>query len=151
MRHSHIITRNNVHEDLIQNRLHDSNYRQLVRSLNKKLKEFFYDVLHSIKTNDDPLRLFLSGGARVDKSTVTSALYEALTGYLINSVPGENPDEAKVLKVAPTGKVAFNIKGNTLHSAFKIPANRGFQYCTLDKQFELSKGSETAITSARAR
>ena len=50
----------------------------------------------------------------------------------LNSVPGENRDEVKVLKVAPTGKAAFNIKGNTLHSAFKIPANRGFQYCTLD-------------------
>jgi nucleoside-triphosphatase THEP1 len=87
--------------------------------------------LHSIKTKDEPLRLFLSGGAGVGKSTVTNALYEALTRYL-NSVPGENPDEVKVVKVAPTGKAAFNIKGNTLHSAFKIPANRGFQYCTLD-------------------
>ena len=75
--------------------------------------------------------MFLSGGAGVGKSTVTNALYEALMRYL-NSVPGENPDEVKVLKVAPTGKAAFNIKGNTLHSAFKIPANRGFQYCTLD-------------------
>ena len=73
----------------------------------------------------------LSGGAGVGKSTVTNALYETLVRYL-NSVPGENPDEVKVLKVAPTGKAAFNIKGNTLHSAFKIPANRGFQYCTLD-------------------
>ena len=56
-------------------------------------------------------------------------MYVVFTGYL-NSVPGENPDEAKVLKVAPTGKAAFNIKGNTLHSAFKIPANRG-----VDEQF----------------
>ena len=95
------------------------------------MKEFFYHVLHSIKTNDDPLRLFLSGGAGVGKSAVNSALHEALTRYL-NSVPGENPDEAKVLKVAPTGKAALNMKGNTLHLAFKIPANRGFQYCTLD-------------------
>ena len=75
--------------------------------------------------------MFLSGGAGVGKSTVTNTLYETLTRYL-NSVPGENPDELKVLKVAPTGKAAFNIKGNTLHSALKIPANRGFQYCTLD-------------------
>ena len=51
----------------------------------------------------------------------------------MNSVPGENPDEVKVLKVAPTGKAAYNIGGNTLHSAFKIPANRGFEYCTLDR------------------
>lgn len=36
------------------------------------------------------------------------------------------------MKAAPTGKAAFNIKGNTLHSAFKIPANRGFEYCCLD-------------------
>ena len=38
----------------------------------------------------------------------------------------------KVVKTAPTGKVAFNVRGNTLHSAFKIPANRGFEYCALD-------------------
>jgi len=41
----------------------------------------------------------------------------------LNSVPGENPDDVKVFKVAPTGNAAFNISGNTLHSAFKIPAN----------------------------
>ena len=82
-------------------------------------------------TKNDPLHLFLSGGAGVGKSTVTNALYEALVRYL-NSIPGENPDQIKVLKVAPTGKAAFNIKGNTLHSALKIPANRGFEYCTLD-------------------
>ena len=126
-----ILPRHNDEEELVQNRLNDSDYRQLVRLLNIKQKEFFYHVLHSIKTKDDPLALFLSGGAGVGKRTATNALYEALMRYL-NSVPGENPDEVKVLKVAPTGKAAFNIKGNTLHSAFKIPANRGFQYCTLD-------------------
>ena len=81
--------------------------------------------MNSIKTSDEALRLrFLSGGAGVGKTTVTNALYETLIRYL-NSVPGENPDDIKVLKVAPTGKAAFNISGNTLHSAFKIPANRG--------------------------
>ena len=38
-----------------------------------------------------------------------------------------------VVKVAPTGKAAFNIRENTLHSAFKIPANQRFSYCTLDR------------------
>ena len=123
-----ILLRYNDDEELLQNHPHDSDYQQLVRSLDKRQREFFYYVLHSIKTNDDPLRLFLSGGAVIGKS---SALYEVPTRFL-NSIPGENPDEAKVLKVAPTGKAAFNIKGNTLHSAFKIPTNRGFQHCTLD-------------------
>ena len=100
-------------------------------SLNTKHKEFFCHVLHSIKTKDDPLYLSLSGGAGVEKSTVTNAPYEALVRYL-NTMPGEIPDEVKGLKVKPTGKNACNIKGNTLHSAFKIPANRGFEYCALD-------------------
>ena len=73
----------------------------------------------------------MSGGAGVGKSTVTNALYEALIRYL-NTVAGENPDEINVIEAAPTGKAAFNIKGNTLHAAFKIPANKGFEYCALD-------------------
>ena len=75
------------------------------------------------------LRLFLSGGAGVRKSTVTNALFEAFIRFL-NSVAGENPDD---VKAAPTGKAAFNIKcNNTLYAAFKIPANRGFDGCVLD-------------------
>ena len=119
-------------EELAVKRMNDEEFRKLVRTLNIKQMEFFYHVLHCIKSSDEALRLFLSGGAGVGKSTVTNALYEALIRYL-NSIPGENPDEVKVLKVAPTGKAAYNIGGNTLHSAFKIPANRGFEYCTLDR------------------
>lgn len=126
-----IFPRSNDKEELITKRLTDEDYRSLIRSLNEKQRQFFYHVLHSIKTNDNPLRLFLSGGAGVGKSTVTNALYEALIRYL-NSIPGENPDDVKVVKTAPTGKAAFNIKGNTLHAAFKIPTNRGFECCTLD-------------------
>ena len=113
-------------------RLKDNEFRKLVQSLNMEQKEFFYDVLNSVKIGKVPLRLFLSGGAGVGKSTVTNALYEALIRYL-NSQPQNNLDDVSVVKVAPTGKAAFNIRGNTLHSAFKIPANRGFSYCTLDR------------------
>lgn len=117
-----IFPRSDDQEELVVKRLSDEEDRKLVCSLNEKQREFFYNVLHSVKRSHDPLRLFLSGGAGVGKSTVTNALYEALIKYL-NSVPGQNPDDIKVIKTAPTGKVAFNIKGNTLHSAFKIPAN----------------------------
>jgi len=92
----------------------------------------FYHVLNSVKTDKLPLRLFLSGGAGVSKSTVTGAFYEVLIRYS-NTLPENDPDDISVVKVAPTGKAAFNIRGNTLHSAFKIPANRGFNYCTLDR------------------
>ncbi len=45
-----------------------------------------------------PLRLFLSGGAGVCKSTVTNALYEALIRYL-NSQPENDPDDICDVKV----------------------------------------------------
>ena len=103
-----------------------------MQSLNIEQKEFVYHVLNTVKTDELPLRQFLSGGAGVGKSTVTNALYEALIRYL-NALPENNPGDISVVKVAPTGKAAFNIRGNTLYSALKIPANRGFNYCTLDR------------------
>ena len=127
-----IYPRTNDDEGLVVKRLSDADFRKLVQSLNVEQKEFFYHVLNSVKTDKLPMRLFLSGGAGVGKSTVTNALYEALIRYL-NSQPQNDPDDVSVVKVAPTGKAAFNIRGNTLHSAFKIPANRGFNYCTLDR------------------
>ena len=57
-------------------RMSDNDYYALVRSLNEEQRQFFYHVLHSVKTKDDPLRLFLSGGAGVGKSSVTNALHE---------------------------------------------------------------------------
>ena len=40
--------------------------------------------------------------------------------------------EAKVIKFAPTSKAAYNIGGNTVHSALQLPANKGFHYTALD-------------------
>ena len=73
-----IFSRNSDEEKLVKKRMSDDDYYALVRSLNEKQRQFFYHVLHSIKTTlckDDPLRLFLSGGAGVGKSTVTNGLY----------------------------------------------------------------------------
>lgn len=68
-------------EPLILNELHDDDYRQLVQTLNKKQKEFFYHVLHLIKTSDKPFYYFLSGGAGVGKSHLVKALYQAALKY----------------------------------------------------------------------
>ena len=87
-------------------------------------KSFFYHVLKSVKTGKLPLRLFLSGGAGFGKTTVTNALCEALIRYL-NALSENDPNDISVVKVAP--------RENTLRSAFKIHANRGFSYCTLDR------------------
>ena len=108
-------------EPLILNELQDNDYRQLVQTLNKKQKEFFYHVLHLIKTSDKPFYYFLSGGAGVGNSHLVKALYQAALKYY-NSRHGEDFQEVKILLLAPTGKAAFSIRGNTIHSTLQIPA-----------------------------
>ena len=113
--------------------MEDDDYRVMVQSLNTKQKQFFYNVLHYLKTRETPLYLFLTGGAGVGKSVLLRALYQALLKYY-NHQAGENPDNVKLMLCAPTGKAAHNIGGNTIHAAFGIPVGRGFAYKPLDVQ-----------------
>ena len=46
----------------------DDAYDIIVQMLNKKQREFFYHVLHLIKTSEKPFYAFLSGGGGVGKS-----------------------------------------------------------------------------------
>ena len=108
-------------EPLILNELQDDEYRNMVQTLNKERKEFFYHVLHLVKASDEPFYCFLSGGAGVGKSHVTKALYQATLKYY-NTRAGVNFAEIKLLMLVPIGKAAFNIKGNTIHSSLAIPA-----------------------------
>ena len=88
-----IYPRTNGDEELVVKRLKDADFRKLVQSLNIEQKEFFYHVLNSVKTHKLPLRLFLSRGAGVGKSTVTNALYDALIRYL-------NPSQKMILMIS---------------------------------------------------
>ena len=74
---------------------------------------------------------FLYSGAGVGKTHVTMLLYQSLYRYF-NKRPGKDPDKPCILLMAPTGKAAYLIRGNTLHSALKIPVNQKLQYKSLD-------------------
>ena len=63
-----------------------------------------------------PSLSFVSGGAGVGKSHVTKALYQAALKFY-NSRAGDSFAQIRVLMLAPTGKAAYIIKGNTIHSA----------------------------------
>ena len=43
----------------------DTEYRKLLQCLNSKQKQFYYHVIHWIKTKDAPLYAFFSGRACV--------------------------------------------------------------------------------------
>lgn len=119
--------------DISFNSMGNSEYNALVRSLNDKQKIFFYHVLHKIKTDDLPIYCFLTGGAGVGKSLLTTCLFQAITRFYSKKV-AYNCDEVKAILCAPTGKAAYNIGGHTIHSTFCIPANQNLKYKPLDAQ-----------------
>ena len=108
-------------QPLILNELQDEDFRQMVQMLKKEQKEFFYHVLHLIKTSDEPFYSFLSGGAGVGKSHLTEALYQAALKYY-NTRAGCDFSEVKVLLLAPTGKAAYIVSKVTIHSTLGIAA-----------------------------
>ena len=77
--------------------------------------------MHLIKTSDEPFYFFPSGGAGVGKSVVTKAFHQAALKYY-NQRAGVDYTQVKVVLLAPTGKAANNIKGNTIHNALEISA-----------------------------
>ena len=59
-------------------------------------------------------------------------MYQAALKYY-NTRAGDDFNQVKVLLLAPTGKAAYTIKGNTVHSALAIPANQSLRnYKQLD-------------------
>ncbi|MCG7875518.1 MAG: AAA family ATPase [Candidatus Thiodiazotropha endolucinida] len=117
--------------DVNENILSDIDYRKLLQCLNSKQKQFYYHVIHWIKTKDAPLYAFLSGGAGVGKSLVIRALYQTLF-RILNLKEGEDADHTRVLLCAFTGKAAFNINGSTISSAFKQKYKQSDQTLTCD-------------------
>ena len=99
----------------------------VLRSLNKEQKQTFYfvrDWCLRIAQGDEPepFHIFITGGAGTGKSHLIKAIeYEA--SRLLAKTCSE-PDKQTVLLTAFTGTAAFNIRGCTIHHAFKF--NRGF-------------------------
>jgi ATP-dependent exoDNAse (exonuclease V) alpha subunit len=103
----------------------EEEYYDLIRCLNIKQREFFLHVLTWIKTKQQPLYSFLTGGAGVGKSVVVKAIFQSLHRYQC-STEGEDPENIIILLYAPTGKAAYNINGVTIHNAFQIQPSKGF-------------------------
>ena len=112
---------------LLPNRITDDQFRQNLASLNTKQREFFTHVMQWMTTKQEPIHVFLTGGAGVGKSVLIQTLYQALDRHL-SSTEGDNPEECRIILCAPTGKAAYNIGGSTTHSAFQIYPSQGFNY-----------------------
>lgn len=101
----------------------NEDYQSLMRSLNERQRRIVLDTLHRLKTNDEPIYTFISGGAGVGKSHAIFAIVQSYMKYF-DSFATNTPGKACVIVTAPTGKAAFNVFGMTLHTAFKLPPNQ---------------------------
>ena len=101
----------------------DSEYVQLMQSLNLKQSELCVHVLKAVDTQNDQMCIFIEGGAGVGKTQVAKAIYHSLEKFY-SSQPGENPDDIHAIILAPMGMAAYHINGNTLHSGLHIDINK---------------------------
>ena len=109
----------------------DDQYYELMRSLNVQQLELLYDTVKLLKTTDQQLMRFVSGGAGTGKSYLLRALRETIERFF-RSKNNTDFTQQCCMTIAPTGKAAFLAGGNTVHSVMHIPANQALQYRRLD-------------------
>ena len=109
--------------ELQHNQQTDHMFRTGVQKLNPEQKTFFDYIMHSARDNSKQIFAFLSGGAGVGKSHLSSAIYQQLL-RIYNSSAGVDNEKLQILVMAPTGKAAHIIQGMTIHSALRLPFNR---------------------------
>ena len=114
----------------VEKEMSDNDFRSKMRQINTEQTKFLYSILNLSKTSNQPYK-FLTGGAGVGKTFVIKLLYQALLKYF-NVIPGTDPNLLNMLLMAPTGKAAYLICGNTVHSALMIPINQSFDFKSLD-------------------
>jgi nucleoside-triphosphatase THEP1 len=101
----------------------DEEYWQLIRALNVNQRKYFLHVIHLLKTEDKTFYDFVTGGAGVGKSHLITAIVQTIL-RIFAAGPGVCLESVFVLVCASTGKAAFNVRGVTLHCAFRLPPNQ---------------------------
>jgi hypothetical protein len=91
------------------------------------------DILHHLKTSDQPVYRFLLGGAGTGKSYVLKAFRHSAERHW-KSKAAVNFERSWTMTVAPTGKAAYLAGGATIHSVLHVPANQSLTYRRLDHE-----------------
>jgi hypothetical protein len=121
---------NNTYKNKIQDSncilelMKDEEYFKILRLLNEEQRAIFDDIMYKKRFfANEPIYLFLTGGAGTGKSFTLQAIVQGLLRMHHKDLRSD-PLKTKALLMAFTGKVAFNIGGTTIHSALHIPINQ---------------------------
>ncbi len=115
-----------IEQFLPPKQISDDDYYTMMRSLNPEQRRFDMNVLHLVKTSEEPFYHFLSGGAGVGKSHAIRAIVQSVLRYQ-GKQPDMDPSKIAVLVAAPTGMAAFNVGGMTIHGAFRLPPTQNIE------------------------
>ncbi|CAC5394594.1 unnamed protein product [Mytilus coruscus] len=119
------------------NRISESDYFALIRSLNKKQWEFFQQVATWVKTKHEPFYTFLTGEAGCGKSVVVKAIFQALHRHLCST-------EVKVEAVETVcGDLSASVKTKLLSS---VPEKQS-DTANLAKEVVLAIGVKYDLTA----
>jgi hypothetical protein len=113
--------------EMIPLEMSNAEYYQLLYKLNQKQQEFHTHIMQAAVSDMSQVLCVLHGGAGTGKSTVIRAISEGLQ-RIIRKRAGQDFSGTCLITVAPTGKAAYNVGGQTLHRAFHIPASQKLEY-----------------------
>lgn len=97
----------------------DDEYYDLCSSLNEEQKDYLMHLINNIKTSKEPQYNFITGSAGTGKSRLIKAIYQSLNRYYRRDAGPAG--KVQVALIAPTGKAAHNIGGETAHHFFGLP------------------------------
>ena len=92
---------------------------ELFNELNMEQRQIIDHTMKEIITKETRCKIFITGGAGTGKTKILKTLFQGLSRYF-NFRPNINPDVKSVMKLAFTGKAAFLIEGETIHSGLHI-------------------------------
>jgi len=111
---------NSVTKFKITGKMTDSEYYDLMESLNEKQRKYLLHVLYCVKNDIDlPFYNMILGSAGVGKSRLIHAIYQTLLRFYFEE-KDYDPESIYILKVCFTARAALNIFGLTIHKAFSI-------------------------------
>ena len=106
------------------------NLLETYRNLNEKQQYFVDSILTTISNPEsEALRIFCSGSGGTGKSVVLKFLYQALSRFY-GSMPNVTGNPVFVRCIAFTGKAAFLVGGETMHSALGFKYKQSYKYYT---------------------
>ncbi|KAG2194771.1 hypothetical protein INT47_012073 [Mucor saturninus] len=101
-------------------------YELLLSKLNMEQRDFLTHVMNHVRhenCDESPLRLFVTGGAGTGNSLLIKTLFQSLIRHY-DVDRSRDLTSNYVILTAFTGKIAFNIYGQTLHTTFHFPNNQ---------------------------